>query len=402
LRERFSTASGRIDLYGLFIERAVGLLPKGGVLAFIVPDKFLQSHTARPLRSLLLRNGCPRSIARFDSHKVFDDAATVPCVLVFERSGSADDFRAMDCEYNSSSGSAGVVVKRDEEVPTKRLAPESWRTGGNDVEAVAASIVGRHPRLAQLSARISAGLATGRDSIYVIDVFAAKGLERELLRTAVRGRDIGALSVGGSGLSILIPYTFTRNAPVLVDIRDYPRAHAYLKRFRDELEGRHCVRSWKKAWFDIHDPVSDDVARLQKVLVPDVAEAPRFIFDDGRLCPLHSAYYIVPKGIDGRFLAAILNSNPIEFLIRARAPVVKDGFNRYRRQFLVDLPIPEADADITEKVIEAAERRDFATIDEVAGSLFQLSRRHLKAITDHLSRLRYRRAAKDRARHVSA
>jgi hypothetical protein len=102
LRERFSTARGRIDLYGLFIERSIGLLPMGGVLSFIVPDKFLQSRSGRPLRTLLLRAGSLHSIVRFASHKVFDDAATVPCVVVFQRGGSAVTFRAMDCESNAA------------------------------------------------------------------------------------------------------------------------------------------------------------------------------------------------------------------------------------------------------------------------------------------------------------
>jgi hypothetical protein len=255
-----------------------------------------------------------------------------------------------------------------------------------------------NPTLLHLSTRVSAGLATGKDSIYIVGREAAKGLEGELLRPAARGRDIGALSAGDSGLFIIIPYVFTKGRPRLVDIRDYPRIHSYLKRFRRDLEDRHCVRTWEKAWFDIHDPVSDDLARLKKILVPDVAEAPRFVFDDGERCPLHSAYYIVPKGVDGRFLAALLNSQPIEFLIRLRAPVVKDGFNRYRRQFLVDLPIPRTDVSTTERLIAAAERRDFEAIDDVAASLFKLSTKHIKAIQAYVGQFRYRRAAKDRAR----
>ena len=74
---------------------------------------------------------------------------------------------------------------------------------------------------------------------------------------------------------------------------------------------------------------------------PRVWESNRFVVDRGRFFPLHSAYYLIPKGdIDPDFLVAVLNSRVSEFLIRLLAPVVKDGFSRYRRQFLATLPIP--------------------------------------------------------------
>jgi hypothetical protein len=82
LRTMFTTAVGRIDLYTLFFERALQLLRPDGVLSFITPDKFLASETSRELRAYLAKYGTLRSIATFRSHKVFPDAAVVPCVTV--------------------------------------------------------------------------------------------------------------------------------------------------------------------------------------------------------------------------------------------------------------------------------------------------------------------------------
>lgn len=386
LRKRFSTATGRVDLYGLFIEQSISLLKTGGKLAFVVPDKFLLSQTARPLRKLLVEAGSVLSLARFDSHKVFEKAATVPCVFVFARGPHSADFRAIECEYRNGTVPAHVAVTREETLPASRLQGDVWRTKDSTLEAIAEDIVAGHPRLSSLSSRISAGLATGRDSVYVVDSQTSKQLEPELLRPAVRGRDLGAYSIADPHLSIVLPFRYTRGGPQLVDIKDYPRTRAYLQNFRGELEARHCVRTWGKAWFDIHDPVWADVAKLSKVLVPDLAEAPRFVFDDGQRCPLHSAYYIVPKGIDGEFLAAVLNSRPIEFLIRLRAPVVKDGFNRYRRQFLVDLPVPLAPKDVSERIVKAARRLDLSVVNEEVAKLFGLTDGQNRAIEEHLNR----------------
>lgn len=397
LRERFSTANGRIDLYGLFIERAIALLPERGLLSFIVPDKFLHSQTARSLRALMLSSGALHSIACFESHKVFSDAATVPCVFSFERGTSKDAFRALDCEYLNGSVPAHVVVNRDDRLPTTRLKSGAWRVRSHELESIAEAVSAGHPKLGALAVRISAGLATGRDSVYVVSADVARRLDRELLHPAVRGRDLAPLAIDDSNLSVLLPFTFSKNRSALVNIRDYPRTHRYLKEFQVDLKARHCVRTWAKAWFDIHDPVLENITCLPKVLVPDIAAGPRFVFDEGRRCPLHSAYYIVPKGIDGHYLAAILNSRPIEFLIRMRAPVVKDGFNRYRRQFLVDLPIPIVDEETRAQVVETADRKCFDELDVLAADLFGLSSAQRRTIDRHLEPLRYRRSSRERA-----
>lgn len=397
LRERFATANGRIDLYGLFMERAITLLPEYGLLSFIVPDKLLHSQTARSLRALMLRSGALRSIACFESHKVFDDAATVPCILTLERGAiSQGTFRALDCDYRNGSVPAHVVVNRDDRLPSSRLESGVWKIRSHELEAVAEAVNADHPKLGELAVRISAGLATGRDSVFVVSADVACRLDRELLHPAVRGRDLGPLTMNDPGLFILLPYTFSKIGSTLINIHDYPSTHRYLRTFRADLRTRHCVRAWDKAWFDIHDPVLENVTRIPKVLVPDIAAGPRFVFDDGRRCPLHSAYYIVPKDIDGRFLAAILNSRPIEFLIRMRAPIVKDGFNRYRRQFLVDLPIPTIDEEMRAQIVEAAERKNLDDLDALAADVFRLSDAQRQMIDRHIEPLRYRRSFRER------
>jgi adenine-specific DNA-methyltransferase len=52
-RQRYTTATGRFDLYLLFFEQALRLLKPGGRLVFITPEKFLYVRTAEPLRRAL-------------------------------------------------------------------------------------------------------------------------------------------------------------------------------------------------------------------------------------------------------------------------------------------------------------------------------------------------------------
>jgi hypothetical protein len=374
LRDRFATATGRLDLYMLFIERAVKLLGRCGRLALITPDKFLISQSARGLRGFLLESACVRSIARFRSHKVFAKAATVPCVTVFERSEKRGEVELLTCDDNVEGDPHVRVLERSTACHSV-LTSDPWYLSTSDDIALARRLQGKHPRLAQFTTRVSAGPATGRDRLFVVPRGSHPEIERELLRPAVRGRDVDAYAIDDPGLDILVPYTYDgTGSATLVDLRDYPGAARYLGAHRSDLRQRHCVRVWGKPWYDLHDCPTLDLARQTKILVPDVANSNRFAVDDGHYFPLHSAYYLVPrKGVDPHFLVGILNSALAGFFVRVFSPLVKDGFNRYRQQFLAEIPIPLASEHEQRSIADAARRGDHAMVNECVASLFRLS-----------------------------
>ena len=383
LRRRFTTATGRLDLYTLFMERAIELLEPGGRLAFITPNKYLASHSAGLLRQHLMLHGSVVRLANFSSHKVFDDAATVPCVTVFERGGTSEEVEVLECGAQPDGHGALPVVARSS-VDFSR-GKGAWHIGQPALLSLVRTMSDGRRSLAAFVSRISAGLATGRDAVFVRRK-AELDVEPDLLHPVVRGRDLGPYRIASSELALLLPYRFLGGSPALIDLDQYPRARAYLEQHEADLRGRHCVRVWRKAWWDVHDPVGCDLTRLDKILVPDVAASNRFALDHGRLCPLHSAYYIVPRSIDSHYLVALLNSKPLEFMIRFLAPVVKDGFSRYRKQFLMQLPIPLAEGHVHDAMITAARSANAAWVDEIARDLFGLRPIELKAIDDFLLR----------------
>jgi hypothetical protein len=86
------------------------------------------------------------------------------------------------------------------------------------------------------------------------------------------------------------------------------------------------------------------------------------------------------------YLTAVLNSVPIEFLIRLRAPVVKDGFSRYRKQFLEPLPIPLGSAQQRNEIVHAVEQGELERADTLVTRLFGISSRDAKAARAFLDR----------------
>jgi hypothetical protein len=374
LRLRFKTAGGRLDLYTVFIERSLALLSTGGRLALITPDKFLISQTARALRSFIVERSAVRTIAQFQSHKVFHDAATVPCVMILERDGAREDVHVLQCADQPTKNGRVTILSRSK-FPHDRLRDAPWQLKSPDLLALAHRVHADHPTLSERTVRVSAGPATGRDGLYVLPEGSEVEIEAELLRPAVRGRDLGAYRIENPRLNVLLPYVFNRaGEPCLITLSAFPKARRYLERHRTELEQRHCVRVWGKRWYDLHDQVLTDLAKQVKILVPDVANSNRFAVDRGRFFPLHSAYYLIPNAdIDPDFLVAVLNSRVSEFLIRLLAPVVKDGFSRYRRQFLATLPIPDGTQALKERIAAASRAGDTARANRLVAHLFGLA-----------------------------
>ncbi|MEO5727121.1 MAG: TaqI-like C-terminal specificity domain-containing protein [Byssovorax sp.] len=234
---------------------------------------------------------------------------------------------------------------------------------------------------------MSAGPATGRDGVYVVTPETSAGIEPELLRRAVRGRDLAAYHIEDPGLQVLVPYTFDRHGtPSIADLAAFPGARRYLTRHRADLEARHCVRVWGKAWYDLHDQVLLNLAGQTKILVPDVASSNRFAVDPGRYFPLHSVYYLIPKNdIDPYYLTAIMNSRMAEFLIRLLSPVVKDGFSRYRQQFLATVPVPDGRPEEVKEIIAAARAGDADRADQLVTALFHPSDADLARIDRYIA-----------------
>lgn len=89
LSRRFRCARGSYDLYVLFCERAWELLAPGGVLGFIVPDKFGSAEYARPFRRQLLDEATILEIWDLGEEGVFRRASVYPWMLVARKQTAA-------------------------------------------------------------------------------------------------------------------------------------------------------------------------------------------------------------------------------------------------------------------------------------------------------------------------
>ena len=306
----------------LFFERALEDLEADGRLVFVTPEKFLYVASAEPLRRLL---GTQAIVSAIDlaPEDVFPGFTTYPAITTLSKNTSAGKLSAIRLRCGTTRA---VLIPGD---------GQSWwpRVMGGDT-----SYSGRS--LGDVCVRISAGVATGADRVYVLNLDSIPAQLRSFAKPAIAGKDLvlGA-ELPAPRRAILAPYSDNGE---LMPSEKLGALGSYLSEPVNEvaLKQRTCAR--RKAWYAFHDNYPTDMLR-PKIVFKDITKIPRFWVDrTGEIVPLHSVYYIVPRHL-GQLdaMCAWLNSDEVCRWLQANCQRAANGFLRLQSSTLRRLPVPD-------------------------------------------------------------
>lgn len=320
-RNRYQTAQRRFDLYLLFFEQALRDLSPGGRLVFITPEKFLYVDSASVLRALLARRHV-ESIRLVDE-ETFGSLVTYPTITVVR--GAPPGVTAF---YSRAKSLTRVLLPPGME----SWLPVLMGSGQQQSE----------PVLADVCSRISCGIATGADSVFVLPERELKENLQPFSYPTVAGRELklGDTSVR-SDKRMLLPYDRRGR---LLEESELGELGTYLRQpaVKARLLERTCVE--RKPWYAFHETPHLPQLLRPKILCKDICEHPVFVPDQtGELVPRHSVYFIVPA--DPSTLGEILdhlNSDASTRWLRENCQRAAKGYLRLQSRVLQRLPIPPA------------------------------------------------------------
>jgi adenine-specific DNA-methyltransferase len=324
-RARYFTARGRFDLYLLFFEQALRLLSPGGRLAFITPEKYLYVDTAGPLRELLAQHHVEE--IRLVPEDTFGSLVTYPTITVLEH----------------SQPSQTKVVRRDGTQVTVRLptGQRSWLPlFGSPSSHVGATTLG------DICLRVSCGVATGADSVFVQRTDQLAPTLRPFAHPTIAGRDLTPETINIASRSVMLtPYAEDGK---LIPLKQLGVLGRYLSgdNVRKRLLARTCVEH--KAWYAFHEtPPLRDILR-PKILCKDIGQTPHFWIDrSGKIVPRHSVYYIVPKDSSALdTIASYLRSPAAHAWLLQNCQRAAKGFLRLQSRVLQRMPVPDTLASV--------------------------------------------------------
>ena len=323
-KSKFSTAEGRFDLYVLFFEKSLELLADEGRLVFILPEKFEYTHTTSELRRLMTQYHVER--INHAPEDTFDDHVTYPTITTIH-----------DRDTNETQ-----VIRRDNSEDVVELPRDgsSWastvRAAGTDAFDYDTGVT-----LNDVTKRVSCGLATGRDSIFVQSKEEVPNqlVDEGWTYPTTSGKQLTVNDGPNSDDVIICPYDEHGN---LVPEDELGGFGDWAKLHREELESRSCVKKGK-VWYSWHEnPPMEDIYGEEKILTKDVCETPEFWTErEGDVIPRHSVYYVIPNdGVGINHLLEYLNSPKARAWLEANAQKAHNDYYRMQSKVLKELPVP--------------------------------------------------------------
>ncbi|VEP14147.1 Type I restriction-modification system methyltransferase subunit [Hyella patelloides LEGE 07179] len=340
--------SGTADLYCFFYARAVELLKKGGMLAFISSNKWLRAKYGEKLRKYITDICEIDSITDFGSLPVFKSASTFPMIFTAKKSCSKSksitftQVKSLNMPYPDVLKiiqSEGYILPKNSVVSAQWLLTDATNAKRiEEMEAVGIALdkyVGGH---------IYYGVKTGFNKAFIID--GAK--KEELIAQDPRSAEIiKPLSVGKDirKWNIHLKDKWLIYSPWHLNIDSYPAVKKHFLQYELELKKRPECKNGRYKWWCMarYGAEYANFFNQPKIIFPDIASNSRFSLDT-RGTYINNTVYFIPT--TDLYLLGLLNSSIVWNYCKEKLAVLgdanKNGGLRFFRQYVEQIPIPNA------------------------------------------------------------
>jgi hypothetical protein len=347
------------DLAVAFLERALELTAPDGVMAMLIPAKLATAAYGVAARHALASStSLIRVVDLTGQPEAAFEATVYPLVLVARNSAAAAAHRV--CTTLTSPG------PRISQSSLSGGAP--WVLTGERERSILTRLMRDHPSLGERFA-CQLGVKTGANRLFL----EPGDVEPELLRWAIRGRDVGPFAVRPR---VRLLWTHAPDGTPLPNLPPKAAAHlgphtAALRARADYTSGPPWTLFRTHAASSTHRVVWPDLARRLTACALTGSESAGCV-------PLNSCYVTQTKTAEAADrLAAWLNSTWIRAVARAGAVPAASGFHRFSAHTVSRVPLPAAvlaDPDLS-TLTHAARRGEPAqeALDDLAARHLGLS-----------------------------
>lgn len=348
------------DLAVAFLERATELTRPGGVVGLLLPAKVATASYGAAARRGLGRDYSIHSVSDLSAEASHDfDATVYPLALVARKSAPSAE-HGMTVRY-----ARGTSRVRQSEF----TQGGQWIVHSSDAAAVARALRRRFPGVGERFP-IHLGVKTGANQVFLDP---PTDLEPELVRRALRGRDLRPFGIRGS-TRMLWPCESngTPLARLPFRTREYLRPFEPLLRARKDFQDGAYWMLFRTA----------PVAARYRVIWPDLARRLTAVAlasePEQGFIPLNTCYLLAaPTASAAYAMTAWFNATWLRALARLGADPARGGYVRYNARAVAGLPLPPGILDDPD--LAAAGKRAHQdparteNIDELAATHLQLS-----------------------------
>ncbi len=350
-RRACPTMKGRSDVYVGFIERGLRMLADGGVLGFIVADRWMHNQYGAELRRLVSESFSVEVILEMHDADAFEELVSAyPAITVIRRRSQQKPVVASaDKAFGPVGASAFGQWATRSKLPTRRgrgfsaarlsdwfSGSELWPSGDPEAVALVRSLESRFPPLEdpRTGSRVGIGVATGADDAFLTT--DPKLVEPSRLLPVAMSEDISSGEVRWSGTHLVNPW----DDDGLVDLNKFPQLKVYLQRHRRALANRHIAKVRPHTWYRTIDRVWPHLQTTPKLLLPDMKASIHPVLEPGYLYPHHNLYFVTSSEWDLEVLGGLLLSDIANLFVGTYCVKMRGGCYRFQAQYLRKIRVP--------------------------------------------------------------
>ncbi len=386
-QKTYNTLESRGDIYSLFVERGLHLLRKGGLLSYIMPNKWEKVMYGRPLRELFLNTNLTQLID-FGDNQIFEDATTYTCIVRMKKEKQDGKLLISTIEKVNSETLHEDVEEEKEEFDTTKMNEGIWVISSlnnfNAVERLKSQMTTLGDYVGGESYR---GILSGLSKAFNISLDKANELISQdndsvkVLRPFLQGRGLVAYGEAKAGSALVyIPKGFTLNGMGIViteeDKRNnrnwkedlmpseedawqwfssnYPAVSDWLLNFKKEAKARQDKGDY---WWELRACDYYDKFAKHKLFYQVFQTKPCFVYDESSTFCNNSMYFMT---VPDKALLALLCSKVGWWLIMEFCPRIQNGAQLIWDNFR-QIPVPD---ELPDELNDYAEEMMSSRLDE--------------------------------------
>lgn len=328
------------DIYCIFYEKGLNLLKENGIECFITSNKWLRTAYGEKLRSFLSKHN-PLMLINFCGNKVFESAQVDVNILLTENSKNKKVTKTSEIHDNYKGNLDSSIA--NSLVENSYTDSSNWVLMSNIESDIKKKVEKYGKKLSNWDIRINRGLLTGFNDAFIINQETYNYLtsldekNKNIIKPILRGRDIKQYSCNYSNLYMIVTHNGYGNNK-RIDINDYPTIKTYLDQFYDKLEKRYDKGDTP---YNLRNCVYIDDFINPKIMYSEIVKEPQFYYDKLGYYPEATTFLISGNKLE--YLLCALNSKLIGNIFKsfyAGGGLGEKGY-RYKKAFLINLPIPE-------------------------------------------------------------
>lgn len=382
-RRRYATIYDRADIYIPFIERSLSLLAPRGTLGFICADRWMKNRYGGPLRRFVAENFHLRHfVDMVDTDAFLSDVIAYPAIIVIGREKPGPTrvahrpaINAAALQTLAADMTASKLVKGRGVLEFADVASgaQPWVLDASDHLTVVRRIEANYPTLEEAGCKVGIGVATGADQVF-IGPLDELDVEPDRKLPLVMTRDILTGTVAWRGLGVINPFG---DDGKLVPLAAYPKLASYLEQHGTTIKARHVSKKNPNGWYRTIDRIYPELAKVPKLLIPDIKGEAHIVYEPGKLYPHHNLYFITSSDWNLRALQAVLMSDVTRIFIGLYSTKMRGGYLRFQAQYLRRLRVPhwrDVPESLRLELIAAAEARNSTACNAAVAKLYNLTK----------------------------